>query len=87
MRVLPLGVPKVMVLTVAFRDMAKTVGTKDITMMHSVVDLLGVNRVSGMLLEKAVGTIFGMGRNRWTSKAKKKRTGSETPPAQLVASE
>ncbi|MBN2033175.1 MAG: Tm-1-like ATP-binding domain-containing protein, partial [Deltaproteobacteria bacterium] len=55
MRVLPLGVPKVMVSTVASRDMAKTVGTKDITMMHSVVDLLGVNSISGMILEKAAG--------------------------------
>jgi uncharacterized protein (UPF0261 family) len=47
MRVLPLGVPKVMVSTVASRNMAKTVGPRDITMMHSVVDLLGVNSISG----------------------------------------
>jgi len=73
MRVLPLGVPKVMVSTVASRDMAKTVGTKDITMMHSVVDLLGVNSISGMILEKAAGAICGMVRSRWKSKAKKKR--------------
>jgi uncharacterized protein (UPF0261 family) len=73
MRVLPLGVPKVMVSTVASRDMAKTVGTRDITMMHSVVDLLGVNSISGMILERAAGAICGMVRNRWKSKAKKKR--------------
>ena len=50
MSVLPLGVPKVMVSTVASRDMAKTVGTKDITMIHSVVDLLGLNSISGIIL-------------------------------------
>ena len=70
MRVLPLGVPKVMVSTVASRDMSKTVGTKDITMIHSVVDLLGVNSISGMLLEKAAGAVCGMVRSRWTRKAK-----------------
>ena len=47
MHELPLGVPKVMVSTVASRNMAKTVGTKDITMIHSVADLLGINSVSG----------------------------------------
>jgi uncharacterized protein (UPF0261 family) len=73
MRVLPLGVPKVMVSTVASRDMAKTVGTKDITMIHSVVDLLGVNSISGMILEKAAGAVCGMVRSRWKSQAKKKR--------------
>jgi uncharacterized protein (UPF0261 family) len=73
MRVLPLGVPKVMVSTVASRNMAKTVGTKDITMIHSVVDLLGVNSISGMILEKAAGAICGMVRSPWKSKTKKKR--------------
>jgi uncharacterized protein (UPF0261 family) len=73
MRVLPLGVPKVMVSTVASRNMAKTVGTKDITMMHSVVDLLGVNSISGMILEKAAGAVCGMVRAQWKSKANKKR--------------
>lgn len=73
MRVLPLGVPKVMVSTVASRNMAKTVGTKDITMMHSVVDLLGVNSISGIVLEKAAAAVCGMVRTDWKSKAKKKR--------------
>ena len=73
MRVLPLGVPKVMVSTVASRNMAKIVGTKDITMIHSVVDLLGVNSISGMILEKSAGAICGMVRSRWKPRAKKKR--------------
>jgi uncharacterized protein (UPF0261 family) len=73
MRVLPLGVPKVMVSTVASRDMAKTVGTKDITMMHSVVDLLGVNSISGMILERAAGAVCGMVKSRWKAKGDKRR--------------
>ena len=73
MRVLPLGVPKVMVSTVASRNMAKTVGTKDITMMHSVVDLLGVNSISGILLEKAAAAVCGMVRTHWKPKGRKKR--------------
>jgi len=73
MRVLPLGVPKVMVSTVASRNMAKTVGTKDITMMHSVVELLGVNSISGILLEKAAAAVCGMVRTNWKPKARKRR--------------
>ena len=73
MRVLPLGVPKVMVSTVASRDMAKIVGTKDITMMHSVVDLLGVNSISGGVLDRAAGAVCGMVQNQWKAQSKKKR--------------
>jgi uncharacterized protein (UPF0261 family) len=73
MRVLPLGVPKVMVSTVASRDMKKIVGTKDITMMHSVVDLLGVNSISGGVLDRAAGAICGMAREQWKPQREKKR--------------
>ena len=73
MRVLPLGVPKVMVSTVASRNMAKIVGTKDITMMHSVVDLLGVNSISGGVLDRAAGAICGMVQEKWKPQRDKKR--------------
>jgi uncharacterized protein (UPF0261 family) len=73
MHELPLGVPKVMVSTVASRNMAKTVGTKDITMIHSVADLLGVNSVSGRILDKAAAGICGMVRSRWNPPEAKKR--------------
>ncbi|HMK34518.1 MAG TPA: Tm-1-like ATP-binding domain-containing protein [Desulfomonilaceae bacterium] len=63
MRGLPLGVPKLMVSTVASRDMSALVGTKDITMMHSVIDILGLNAVSRKLLENAAAAIAGMARN------------------------
>ena len=70
---LPLGVPKVMVSTVASRDMSETVGVKDITMMHSVSDILGVNTVAGRILDNAAGAICGMVKNRWETTGSKKR--------------
>jgi uncharacterized protein (UPF0261 family) len=73
MHELPLGVPKVMVSTVASRNMAKTVGTKDITMIHSVADLLGVNSVSGRILDKAAAGICGMVQSRWKPQEEKRR--------------
>ena len=57
MHELPLGMPKVMVSTVASRDMSTIVGTKDITMIHSVADLLGVNSISGLILDKAAAAV------------------------------
>ena len=73
MRELPLGVPKVMVSTVASRNMSKIVSTKDITMMHSVADLLGVNSISGGILDKAAAAICGMVQSRWKPAKEKKR--------------
>jgi uncharacterized protein (UPF0261 family) len=73
MHELPLGAPKVMVSTVASRNMAKTVGTKDITMLHSVADLLGVNSVSGLILDKAAAAICGMVQSHWQPQEEKKR--------------
>ncbi len=60
MKVLPLEVPKVMVSTVASRDMSQVIGTKDITIMHSVVDMLGLNSISRLILSRAAGAICGM---------------------------
>jgi uncharacterized protein (UPF0261 family) len=89
MRVLPLGVPKVMVSTVASRDMKNTVGTKDITMMHSVADILGVNSILGHILDEAAGAICGMVDRRWKPKQSKKRIaltmfGFVTPAAEAI---
>jgi len=73
MHVLPLGVSKIMISTVASRDMKKSVGTKDITMMHSVADILGVNSIIGDILDRAAGAIVGMVQNRWKQAQEKKR--------------
>jgi uncharacterized protein (UPF0261 family) len=60
MRELPVGMPKVMVSTVASGDTAPYVGVKDITMMYSVVDIAGLNRLSRQILANAAGAICGM---------------------------
>jgi uncharacterized protein (UPF0261 family) len=73
MRELPLGIPKVMVSTVASRNMADIVSTKDITMVHSVADLLGVNSISGNILDQAAAAICGMAQSRWRPVEVKKR--------------
>ncbi|MFD9031380.1 Tm-1-like ATP-binding domain-containing protein [Streptomyces sp. NPDC059567] len=62
MRELPLGVPKVMVSSMASGDVAPYVGSTDITMMYSVVDIAGVNRVSAPILANAVDAVTGMAR-------------------------
>ncbi len=73
MKVLPLGVPKVMVSTVAAKDMGPVVGTRDITMIHSVVDVLGVNSILGGILDRAAGAVCGMAQSRWQPGAMKRR--------------
>jgi uncharacterized protein (UPF0261 family) len=60
MRALPIGIPKIMVSTVAAGDTRPYVGTKDITMMYSVVDIAGINRISSRILANAAGAAIGM---------------------------
>lgn len=60
MRALPVGVPKLMVSTLASGDTRPYVGTSDIVMMPSVVDVAGVNRISARIYTNAVGAIIGM---------------------------
>ena len=60
MRALPTGVPKLLVTTVAAGDTRPYVGSSDITMMYSVVDIAGLNRLSRRILLNAAGAIVGM---------------------------
>ena len=60
MRSLPVGVPKIMVSTVASGDTRPYVGEKDITMMYSVVDISGINSISNHILANAANAIAGM---------------------------
>lgn len=60
MRALPIGVPKLLATTVAAGDTRPYVGTTDITMMYSVVDISGLNRLSRRILRNAAGAIAGM---------------------------
>ncbi len=60
MRNLPVGVPKLIVSTVASGDTRPYVGAKDVTMMYSVVDIAGINQISERILANAAGAIAGM---------------------------
>ena len=60
MRRLPVGVPKVMVSTVASGDVEPYVGPNDIAMMYSVTDVAGINRISRVVLGNAAHAIAGM---------------------------
>ncbi len=66
MRELPVGVPKLIVSTVASGDTRPYVGALDITMMYSVVDIAGINKLSRAVLGNAAGAIAGMVVNRPT---------------------
>jgi len=60
MRALPVGFPKLMVSTLASGNTAHYVGTKDITMMPSIVDVAGLNSISKTIFTRAAHAICGM---------------------------
>jgi len=60
MRQLPVGVPKLVVSTVASGDTRPYVGAVDITMVYSVVDVAGVNQISARIIGNAAAAIAGM---------------------------
>jgi uncharacterized protein (UPF0261 family) len=60
MRALPIGVPKLMVSTMASGDTRPYVGAVDVTMTYSVVDISGINAVSARILSNAAAAIAGM---------------------------
>jgi uncharacterized protein (UPF0261 family) len=77
-RAVPVGVPKVIVSTLASGDVRPYVGTRDVMMVYSVVDLAGLNRISRMVLANAADAMIGMvGGKTFTRRA---REGSSTRP-------
>lgn len=60
MRALPVGVPKVMISTIAGGDVSAYVGTSDLIMMPSIVDVAGLNRISRTIFTNAAGAVCGM---------------------------
>ena len=60
MRALPFGIPKIMVSTLASGQVKSFVGVRDIMMMHSVVDISGINRISRTVLSNAAHAMAGM---------------------------
>jgi uncharacterized protein (UPF0261 family) len=73
MRALPVGVPKLLVSTVASGDTRPYVGAVDIAMMYSVVDIAGVNRISAQIMTNAAAMIAG------GAKARVPELGAERP--------
>jgi uncharacterized protein (UPF0261 family) len=60
MRVLPVGLPKVCVSTLAAGDVSPFVGTRDIVMIPSITDISGINRITRTILSRAAGAVCGM---------------------------
>ncbi len=63
MQALEIGIPKLMVSTVASGDVSAYVGPSDICMMYSVTDVSGINRISERVLANAANALAGMIRN------------------------
>jgi uncharacterized protein (UPF0261 family) len=84
MRELPVGLPKVMVSTVASGDVQPYVGVKDITMMYSVVDIAGLNRLSRQILANAAGMICGAVEQEMGRGEKAGRRGGEEADRPLI---
>jgi uncharacterized protein (UPF0261 family) len=91
MRTLPIGVPKVMVSTVASGQAPFGIytGTRDITIMHSVVDILGLNALTKRILANAAAAVVGMASARFSEDPSRRlRVGitiyGQTTPAALV---
>lgn len=79
MRALPLGVPKMVVSTVASGNIGTYIGTSDITMMYSVTDISGLNRLSRVVLANAANGLAGMVRGEIPAV-----TDAEKPPLGLT---
>ncbi|MEV4069116.1 Tm-1-like ATP-binding domain-containing protein [Nonomuraea fuscirosea] len=60
MRVLPVGLPKLLVSTMASGDVSAYVGQSDVTLMYSVVDVAGINSISRQILGNAAAAISAM---------------------------
>lgn len=73
MRALPIGVPKLMVSTLASGQVRQFVGDKDILMLNSVVDISGINRISRVVLANAARAMAGM--VRFSSLSHRERVG------------
>jgi uncharacterized protein (UPF0261 family) len=64
MRALPIGVPKVLISSIASGDVGRYVGPADITMMYSVTDVQGINSISRQVLGNGAQAVIGMVKSR-----------------------
>lgn len=60
MQALPFGIPKLCLSTLATKDLSKSIGSKDILLMPSIVDVAGLNTISRVLIAQAAAAICGM---------------------------
>jgi uncharacterized protein (UPF0261 family)/ABC-type branched-subunit amino acid transport system ATPase component len=81
MRGLPIGVPKLIISSVASGDVAPYVGPADITMMYSVTDVQGLNSISRQVLANGANALVGMVKARLDERAAKAREPSANLPA------
>lgn len=79
MRALPVGVPKLIISSVASGDVGPYVGPADITMMHSVADVQGLNSISRAVLANGANALAGMVKARLDQHAGKDRSDSGLP--------
>ncbi|MGE5195261.1 MAG: Tm-1-like ATP-binding domain-containing protein [Deltaproteobacteria bacterium] len=83
MRALPIGIPKLMVSTLASGQVRHWVGDKDILMLNAVVDILGINRISRLILTEAARALAGMVLvKNFTSQSEIPNPKSEIPDAE-----
>jgi uncharacterized protein (UPF0261 family)/ABC-type branched-subunit amino acid transport system ATPase component len=81
MRTLPVGVPKLIISSVASGDVAPYVGPADITMMYSVTDVQGLNSISRAVLSNGANAIAGMVKARLDQREARERAASAGLPA------
>ena len=100
MRTLPVGLPKLIISSVASGDVAPYVGPADITMMYSVTDVQGLNSISRAVLANGANALVGMVKARLDPRAVREREadgglpsigitmfGVTTPAVQKIAAE
>lgn len=81
MRTLPVGVPKLIISSVASGDVAPYVGPADITMMYSVTDVQGLNSISRAVLSNGANAIAGMVKARLDQREARDRASSAALPS------
>src|SRR5262245_12231154 len=82
-RAVPVGVPKVIVSTLACGDVRPYVGTRDVMMVYSVVDLAGLNRISRLVLANAADAMIGMVEAKNPSPTPPRNGEGSSPPSLL----
>jgi uncharacterized protein (UPF0261 family) len=81
MRALPIGVPKVIISSVASGDVGPYVGPADITMMYSVTDVQGLNSISRQVLANGANALVGMVKARLDERVANAREPNVNLPA------